>query len=188
MLETLITLDRQVFYFINVTCANLLTDLIMPQITSDLNLRVAFVLAMILILWKGNREWRWLVLGSVIALALSDLTSSTLIKPLVGRPRPCHTLTDIHLLVNCGAGLSFPSSHAANAFGQWVFWSQVAAPKYRYYLFIIAFLVAISRVFVGVHYPGDIIVGALVGSVVGAVVYAIARRVLSRTARHTQVL
>jgi undecaprenyl-diphosphatase len=182
MLETLATFDRQVFHFINVTCANSVTDLLMPQITSDLNLRIAYLLALLLILWKGNREWRWLVLGSIIALALSDLASSALIKPLVERPRPCHTLTDIHLLVNCGGGFSLPSSHAANAFAQWVFWSQ-AAPKFRWYLFTVAFLVAISRVFVGVHYPGDIIVGGLVGAVIGGVVYLGVHRLLNHTAR-----
>ena len=182
MLETLASIDRQLFYFLNVTCANGLTDLAMPQITSDWNLRIGYAIVMILILWKGNRKSRWLVLGSVIALAVSDLTASALIKPLAGRPRPCHTLTDIHLLVNCGAGLSMPSSHAANAFAQWAFWSQFAT-KYRWPLLVIAFLVAVSRVFVGVHYPGDVLIGSLVGLLVGALVYAIENRLLERHGR-----
>lgn len=182
MFETLATLDRQLFYFINVTCANPVTDVIMPQITADWNLRIAYVLILALILWKGKRESRWLALGSIVVLAISDITSSALIKPLIGRLRPCHLLTDIHLLVNCGAGLSMPSSHAASAFGQGVFWS-MAFPRFRWCLFIVAFLVAISRVFVGVHYPGDIVVGGLVGALVGGAVYTVQRRLLNRVGR-----
>jgi undecaprenyl-diphosphatase len=182
MLETLATLDRQLFYFINVTCANPVTDVIMPQITSDWNLRIAYGLIIILLFWKGNRERRWLVVGSIVTLVISDLTSSALIKPLVGRPRPCHTLNDIHLLVNCGTGLSMPSSHAANAFAQWMFWSSTV-PKFRWHLFVVAFLIAISRAFVGVHYPGDILIGGLVGALVGGVVYAVEHRLLNRALR-----
>ncbi len=182
MLETLTIFDRQLFHFINVTCANPVTDVIMPQITSDLNLRIAFGLIIVLLFWKGTRERRWLVVGSIVALAISDLTSSSLVKPLVERPRPCHNLTDINLLVNCGAGFSMPSSHAANAFAQWMFWS-ATVPKLRWHLFVVACLVAISRLFVGVHYPGDILIGGLIGILVGGIVYAVERQLLSRASR-----
>jgi len=178
MLETLATLDRQLFYFINVTCANSVTDVIMPQITSDWNLRIVYALIMVMLLYKGGRRCRWLVVGSIVTLAISDLASSTLIKPLIGRPRPCHILNDIHLLVNCGSGFSMPSSHAASAFGQCVFWS-LAFSKYRWALLIVAFLIAISRVFVGVHYPGDIIVGGVLGAFVGSAVLGIQRRIVA---------
>ena len=56
MLEFLLTLDRQIFYFVNVGCANPITDLIMPAITSDWVLRIAYAVTMIVLMWKGNRD------------------------------------------------------------------------------------------------------------------------------------
>jgi undecaprenyl-diphosphatase len=175
MLEFLSSLDRQIFYFINVGCANPVTDLIMPIITSDWVLRIVYAGAMILLWWKGNKERRMLAVCSVIVIAITDLVVSSWLKPLIDRPRPCHVLTGINMLVDCGAGLSMPSSHAANAFGQALFWG-MSTSRWRWQLLVAAFLVAISRVFVGVHYPADVLVGSAVGAVVGAVIYILARQ------------
>jgi membrane-associated phospholipid phosphatase len=186
MLEALISLDQQVFHFINTGLANPVTDFIMPILTSDWNLRIAYAAIMLLILWNGNKERRWLVVFSIAALVVTDLVSSSLIKPLVARPRPCHVLTDIHLLVNCGAGFSMPSSHAANSFGQALFWGMAYRPL-RWYLFVVAFLIAISRAFVGVHYPGDILAGTIVGGLLGYAVYLAAARLVIKKPMATQV-
>ena len=169
MLETLVSLDRAVFLFFNVTLANPVTDLVMPVITSDLYLRILYGAAMALLLWKGNARLRWLVLFSAVALTLTDQVASSFLKPLIDRPRPCHVLSDIHLLVGCGGGKSMPSSHAANAFGQAALFS-LCVRRVRWYLWAFAALVAMSRVFVGVHYPGDILGGALLGVAVGVAV------------------
>lgn len=181
MLEFLSSLDRQIFYFVNVGCANPVTDLIMPIITSDWVLRIVYAAAMILLWWKGTKERRILVVCSVIVIAITDLVVSSLLKPLIDRPRPCHVLSGIHLLVNCGAGLSMPSSHAANAFGQALFWGMTTS-RWRWHLVVAAFLVAISRVFVGVHYPADVLVGSAVGAVLGAAMYVLVRLFMRRRA------
>jgi len=164
MLEQLDLLDHALFIFINVHLANPVTDFIMPIITNDWLLRIIYVTAMGLILWKGDRRLRWLVLPSVVVLLLTDRVSAGLLKPLIDRPRPCHegVLQSLHLLVRCGGGMSMPSSHAANAFGQAVLFAQVYK-RIRWPLITFAALVAISRVFVGVHYPGDVIAGSLLG-------------------------
>ena len=182
MLETLAQIDLQIFRFIKTDCANAVTDLLMPQITSDLNLRIGYAAVMLILLWRGPKERRWQVVASILTLAASDLIASSVLKPLFDRPRPCQTLTDVHLLVNCGAGLSMPSSHAANAFAQFAFW-RTKAPKMHWYLFAIAFLVAISRVFVGVHYPADVLVGAVLGLLVGSVISEVSGRIISRGKR-----
>ena len=179
MIDWLSHLDVEMFRYVNGACANAVTDVIMPQITSDWNLRIGYAVVMLLLLWKGPKERRWQVLGSIVALAASDLLASSVMKPLIERPRPCQTLAEIHLLVKCGSGWSMPSSHAANAFAQFAFWVTFA-PRYRWYLLIIAFLVAISRVFVGVHYPGDVLVGSLVGGVTGCLVAMLLQEVISR--------
>jgi undecaprenyl-diphosphatase len=168
MLETLAVWDLELFRFINLSLANPVTDALMPVITSGLFLRSLYGLAMLLILWKGDRKLRWVVLVSAITIALTDQISSSLLKNWIERPRPCHIMSDLHLLVNCGAGYAMPSAHAANAFGQAVLFA-VIYPKINCYLLSFAFLVALSRVFVGVHYPADILAGACVGSAIGLI-------------------
>ncbi len=168
MLETLIQLDRVVFFFINTTLANPVTDFIMPIITNDWGLRILYALAMFTILVTGNARLRWMVLFSVITLLLTDQIAASYLKPLIGRIRPCHTLMDINLLIGCGGGYSMPSAHAANAFGQALLFC-FHYRKAGWYLYTYAALIALSRVFVGVHYPGDILTGAILGSVIGVV-------------------
>ena len=171
MLEFLIWLkgaDTTLFLFINKSLANGVTDAVMPFVTADLHLKIFYALSLGAILWKGNRRLRWAVLFSLITVAVTDLTSSAFLKPLFARPRPCWELT-VHLLVPCGAGFSLPSSHAANLFGQAYFFKAVA-PKSVKYLIPLAVIVSLSRVFVGVHYPADILFGAALGTVIGVIV------------------
>ncbi|MEA2030076.1 MAG: phosphatase PAP2 family protein [candidate division Zixibacteria bacterium] len=166
MLELLNNIDTAIFLFLNVTISNPVTDAVMPVITSDLLLRVSYGLAMLGLLWKGNARLRWMVLFSMFTLLVADQVSSHFLKPLIARPRPCHVLSDINLLVNCGAGYALPSSHATNAFAQAALFS-LTVKQTKWYLWAVASLIAISRIFVGVHYPFDVLGGALVGLAVG---------------------
>ncbi|KAA3637591.1 MAG: phosphatase PAP2 family protein [Calditrichaeota bacterium] len=167
MLDWLLYIDTQFFLLINKTLANPVTDFLMPVFTDDWGLRIGYGLAMLLLLWKGNARVRWMVLFSVVVLVLTDQITATYLKNWIGRMRPCHTFDEsmINLLVHCGGGKSMPSAHASNAFGQAVFFC-FYFPKIRPYLYTYASMVAISRVFVGVHYPGDILVGAVLGSAI----------------------
>ena len=166
MFATLNHIDQAIFLFINVKMASPVTDYLMPVITSDMLLRVLYGLAMVLLLWKGSTRLRWMVLFSLVVLLLTDQVSAHYLKHWIARPRPCHTLTNIHLLVGCGGGFSMPSSHAANSFGQAAFFALLVS-RYRWHLFTFASLIAISRVFVGVHYPFDVIVGSAIGCLLG---------------------
>ncbi|HWR82586.1 MAG TPA: phosphatase PAP2 family protein [Candidatus Deferrimicrobium sp.] len=168
MIDYLSGLDQTLFVFINSQLANPVTDAVMPVITSDTLLRVLYVATMVLLLWRGNNRLRWLVLFSIAALVLTDQISAGLLKKWAARPRPCQELYGVHLLVNCGAGFSMPSSHAANAFGQAVLFC-VHVRKALWYLVPIATLIAVSRIFVGVHYPADVVAGAALGGGVGFV-------------------
>lgn len=166
MLEYLDGIDRAVFFLVNGQLANPVTDFLMPMITNDQFLRAAYGVAMVILLWRGNTRLRWLVLFSALTLAATDQTAAHLLKPLIERVRPCHVLSNVHLLVGCGGGWAMPSAHAANAFGQALLFA-VVEPKSRWYLLIFASMIALSRVFVGVHYPGDILVGAGIGAGIG---------------------
>jgi undecaprenyl-diphosphatase len=183
MLEWLSELDKVLFILINIELANPVTDFIMPIITSDNVLRIGYVLVMLLLLWRGNARVRWMALFSALTILVSDQLSSQIIKNIIERPRPCHIMSDLNLLVNCGSGFSMPSSHAVNAFAQAAFFGALNK-KSQSYLIIIASLIAVSRVFVGVHYPGDVFVGTILGSIVGLVAAAIfvqfSRKVITR--------
>jgi O-acetyl-ADP-ribose deacetylase (regulator of RNase III)/membrane-associated phospholipid phosphatase len=162
----LLAIDRAVFVFINSTIANPVTDLIMPFLTADLHLKIFYGAGLILILVRGNRRLKWAILFSLLTLAVTDQLSSAVIKPLIARPRPCWNM-QVHLLTGCGAGFSMPSSHAANLFGQAYFFRTVV-PSWSKYLIPLAVMVGLSRVFVGVHYPGDVLIGASLGTLAGA--------------------
>ena len=167
MIEWLSDIDKALFLFFNGTLANPVFDFAMPLLTDGDNLRVLYGLAMVVLLIKGNARLRWLVLVSALVLTATDQMSASVIKPMVDRLRPCHVLENVHLLVGCGGGKAMPSAHAANAFGQAALFS-LATPRVRWYLWAFAGCIAFSRVFVGVHYPGDVLVGALLGIVIGA--------------------
>ena len=174
-------IDSTLFYFINSTLANPVTDFLMPLVTLDLYLKIFFGIALFLILWKGDRRLRLAVIFSLLTVTLTDQLSSAVIKPLIERPRPCWGMAGIgemqvHLLVNCGSGFSMPSSHAANLFGQAYFFKLIK-PSWAKFLIPLAIVVSLSRVIVGVHYPADILIGAALGTLVGYGVGMIFKRI-----------
>jgi undecaprenyl-diphosphatase len=165
MSEFLYSIDKAVFFFINHTLANPVLDVVMPFIT-DLNKHlIVIILVIILWLWlmiKGGRTGRTAGILLVLTVACTDQLSSTIVKHLVHRLRPCHVLAGVRLLVGCGSGYSFPSSHAVNNFGGATILSHFYR-KYKWGWFSFATLVALSRPYVGVHYPSDIVGGAIIG-------------------------
>jgi len=172
MLESLNQIDQAVFFFINASLQNPVTNFIMPVITNHWVLRALYAVAMLALLWKGNARLRWLVLFSVVALVLADQIAAGYLKPLIARPRPCHGLDGINLLVGCGGGYAMPSAHAASSFGQAALFS-FHYRRFAGYMYAFAAIVALSRVFVGVHYPGDIFAGAALGMIIGLVLAVI---------------
>lgn len=171
MSEFLYSIDLALFYFINHTLANPVFDVVIPFLT-DLNQWRPFQAALVLFLvyfgWKGGAKARVTIGLLVLTIILSDQLNSVVLKSLFSRVRPCKALTDVHLLVGCG-GFSFPSSHATNNFAAATvitrFYSRRAWGWWSF-----AGLMAFTRPYVGVHYPSDVLAGALVGFIVGSLV------------------
>lgn len=177
MNDVLLEIDRSLFYFCNQGLRNWIFDVILPFVT-DLN-RKPVALVIVGILWiilltKGGRHGRMAALLLIPTIALSDQLNSSVLKYLIERARPCHELANVHLLVGCGSGYSFPSSHAVNNFAGAIVLAYFL-PKWTWAFFSFAGLVAFSRVYVGVHYPSDVIGGAIIGLMIGAVVIAVFR-------------
>ena len=164
-MDALLKLDTAVFFFINGSLANPFLDWFMPFITKQQNWNPLFVLIIIGLLWKGGRTGRMVVLLLIPVIVLSDQITSSLIKPLVDRTRPCEAFEaagTVRALIGVKTSPSFPSSHASNSFAAAVLFA-LFYPKRRWIYFVIAGLIALSRVYVGVHYPIDILVGAAIG-------------------------
>lgn len=155
--------DTLIFFFINRDLQNRLFDILMPFITSKAYL---LFLPFIVFFFLKDRKRAIIVLTIGLAsLALSDW-GSHMLKHVFERPRPCNTLDSVHLLVGCSGSFSMPSNHAVNAFAFALPFYLLFKNKIRYAFLIIAFTVAFSRAYIGVHYPSDVLVGALFGIII----------------------
>jgi undecaprenyl-diphosphatase len=181
-LERVIQIDAGLFYLLNYKAQNVVFDFLMPVLTNLDYWRIPFVLLAILLLVFGQKRGRIAVLLLVLGITLSDQVCNNLLKPLVGRVRPCNVLDNVHLLVNCTRSFSFPSSHATNIFTGTILLSFVY-PKLRIALIGVAVLVAYSRVYVGVHYPFDVVAGTILGVVCALTIIGLDRLLARRFPR-----
>ena len=175
-MEYLNSIDTQLFLFLNGK-HNAFFDPLMYWLSDKLVWVPMYLLIAFFIVkhYKMNGIVMLLFVGIVIALC--DQTASHLIKNAVLRLRPSHepTLNGMVHLSKAGAGgmYRFVSSHAANAFGLATFLYCALDRSFnilKYWLFIWAILVSYSRIYNGVHYPGDIIVAACIGILIGFIV------------------
>jgi membrane-associated phospholipid phosphatase len=172
-MEILRHIDQQFFIAINNGLQNPFLNWLCPILRNQKNWYVFYVVLVYFIYRKYNKQTIWIILGAALLILISDQVSANLIKNTVQRLRPCNDpllQSQVHLLVHCGAGYSFISAHAANHFAL-AFFVIGHFTEHRKWLFPIAILwasaIAFSQVYVGVHYPFDVICGALLGSALG---------------------
>ena len=166
MADTLYHIDVAIFYFINHTLSNPFFDKFFPFITDVKNWYIAYIILWFVVFFKGGRLGKIAAILSIFLITASDQFSSAFLKNLIERVRPCNVLPDVYLRAVCTGSYSFPSSHAVNNFAVAVFFYRLF-PKYKWLLLSIATVIALSRPYVGVHYPSDIVGGALIGAAFG---------------------
>ncbi len=184
----MITIDYKLFEFLNGTLHNSFFDSVMPVITDSSNVLYGSVamLVLYLILQKKKKEAFILAFFSLIAFALADAVAYRILKPFFGRARPCNPayfidganqlLTEARFLIGTKGSFSLPSNHASNMFAQATYWS-LLYPKWGKILYPVAIFITYTRVYVGVHYPFDLFLGAVLGAVAGLFAYMCVRKI-----------
>ena len=173
MMNKIIDIDKSIMIFLNKDISNPVFDLIMPVITSKDFLTVIGLILIFYLLFFGGKRGKIAFLILLFSAGMSDAICAQIIKPWVGRVRPSHEFIDyINLLVSKGGKWSFPSNHAANSFAFATVLSYFFGQK-KVMLYTLASIIAFSRVYVGVHYPLDIICGAIVGYILSWFVLSI---------------
>jgi undecaprenyl-diphosphatase len=156
-------LDLTLLRFLNRTISWGVLDQVMATVTEPRNWAPIILLFVAWICWR--RGWRGavIVLGAAVVVAVTDASVHRLLKPLFSRIRPCNALEWVVTPAGKSFGLSFPSAHATNAFALATFFS-VHFRRLTPLLMAVATLVALSRVYLGLHYPSDVAAGAILGA------------------------
>ena len=176
IIDTLLQLDTSIFLFFNGMHTQLLDRLMMILTSRYVWIPLYIAIAAYIFKSFGSKLGGIYILAIAVAIALTDQTCATLIRPMVERLRPSNPANPISSLVLLvdgyrGGSYGFPSCHAANSFAlATCAWLLIRRAKVTAFIFGWAILNSYTRLYVGVHYPGDLLVGALIGSAIAVLV------------------
>ncbi|HEX8357334.1 MAG TPA: phosphatase PAP2 family protein [Segetibacter sp.] len=169
IIERLVNVDRKLFYVINNQLSLSRLNPVMLLLREAYTWIPVYLFFLIFYYLNCRKFFMPFVLLTVLTFTITDFTSASILKPLFARFRPCHDPAmqlQINNISGCGGLFSMPSSHASNHFGLSAFWFLVikhTLGRRWFLLWVWAFVIGYAQIYVGVHYPGDILAGALLG-------------------------
>jgi len=173
MIETLIAWDKELFLFLN-GFNNGFWDVVMTWLSNKFFWIPLYALFIYWIIRDHRKDAVWIILSVVLLVVISDQVSVHGFKNVFLRLRPCHDpeLEGLVHIVNgkCGGRYGFYSSHASNHFALAVFFSILFSNKFRFITPVLlgwAAIVSYSRIYLGVHFPVDVLAGAVMGILIG---------------------
>jgi undecaprenyl-diphosphatase len=161
--------DRSLFYLINKKLSFSFLNEIMLLLREAYTWIPVYLFFLIFFSVNCKKYLVPIVLLTVLTFTITDFVSASILKPFIGRLRPCQDPAikfEINNIAGCGGIYSMPSSHASNHFGLSAFWFMIVnhtLGKKWFWLWLWAFVIGYAQVYVGVHYPGDILIGAIFG-------------------------
>lgn len=168
--------DKWLFLQFNSGLTNPVFDSLMPFLRNGQHWAPLYLFLGSFVLLNFKSKGAWWILFFVATVAITDMTGTYLFKHNFNRLRPCNDpdfFFHVRLLVKqCGVGRSFTSNHAANHFGMATFFFITLRPvfkKWAWVGFLWAGLIAYAQIYVGLHYPSDVLAGALLGLLAGSI-------------------
>lgn len=178
MISLLQNIDNFILLFIKNNMHSYIMDKTMVTITFLGNGGSIWIaIAALLIINKKYRKIGFIVLG---ALAISAILGEGILKHLIQRIRPSADIPAINMLILKPLSYSFPSGHSASSFAGAVVFSNYFK-KYSLVFFVLAFLIAFSRLYLYVHYPTDVLAGVILGSLCGKASIVLSQYITERT-------
>jgi membrane-associated phospholipid phosphatase len=173
MLKSVLQMDRSLFYYINNRWSNDVFDALMPFVRNQYFWVPLYLFLLAFVFTNFRAKALWWVLFFLATFALTDLISASVIKTLVERPRPCAdpiASETVRMLIPCSYSYSFVSSHATNHFGMAMFMfmsMKQFSNRWIWLVFAWALIISFAQIYVGAHFPVDVLGGALLGSFIG---------------------
>lgn len=173
MIEQIVHIDQEIFLAINRGLSNPVFDWLLPILRNPYTWAPLYLFLVIFFIKTYGKTGILIVVMTLATFGVSDAVSSHIIKKTVKRVRPCNDIEfkeDVNIRVRCGSGFSFTSSHATNHFALAFFWIVLFRRKWKHAMWLSitwAALISFSQIYVGVHYPFDILCGGLLGVLIG---------------------
>lgn len=174
MMNQLLTYDQHLFKIINQQWSNVFFDWLMPWLRNSEMWYPLYLFLILFVLINFKQTGWWWLLFAISTIVLCDFVSSKIIKENIIRLRPCNEpgiASWVHILVGYRPqSSSFTSSHATNHFGMAMFFYLTLKERFDKWpvvFFFWAFSISFAQVYVGVHYPLDIICGGIIGILIG---------------------